>query len=177
MALMRALWLALLLPGLALAQPTPGPGIPTATGTLGGVGSYCWNGSAVVMCATGAGSTGGSTTIAAALPAGTNSIGAVSTNPGARTLVTLDVKTVTTGAVAVTALTAGHRTAGGWIYNPSVATINLCINEIGTATGTTSSGDTTCILPGVTYTLQPASTAVSVISSDSAHPFSGMGLQ
>jgi hypothetical protein len=162
MAFMRAWWVALLLPGLALAQPTPGPGIPTPTGTLGGVGIYCWNGSAIVMCGTGAAGAGGS---------------AVATSPAARTLVTLDVKTVTTGGTAVTALTAGHRTAGGWIYNPSVATVNLCINEIGTAVGTTSSGDTTCIQPGVTYTLQPAAGAVSVISSDSAHPFSGMGLQ
>jgi hypothetical protein len=76
-----------LLPSLALAQPTPGPGIPTATGTLSGVGSYCWNGSAVVMCSTGAGATGGhvitdtgSTTAVTALPplpAGTNTIGTV----------------------------------------------------------------------------------------------------
>ncbi len=164
MAFMRALWLALLLPGLALAQPSPGPGIPTATGTLGGVGTYCWNGTAVVMCG------------AAGTPGVAGTTVTATTSPGARTLVTLDVKTVTTGGSAVTALTAGHRSAGGWIYNPSVATINLCINEIGTAAGTTSSGDTTCILPGVTYTLQPAAGAVSVISSDSAHPFSGMGL-
>lgn len=96
--------------------------------------------------------------------------------PSQRTLVTLDVKTVTTGGTAVTALTAGHRTAGGFIQNPPSATINLCINEIGTATGTTSSGDTTCITPGQSYRLAPATTAVSVISSDSAHPFSGYGL-
>lgn len=99
------------------------------------------------------------------------------TSPGARTLVTLDVKTVTTGGTAVTALTSGHKSAGGWIQNPPSATINLCINEIGTATGTTTSGDTTCIIPGQTYNLVPSSGTVSVISSDSSHPFGGYGFQ
>lgn len=97
-------------------------------------------------------------------------------SPAARTLITLDVKTVTTGGTAVTALTAGHRNAGGFICNPVAATINLGINEIGTAAGTTSSGDTTFINPGQCYTLAPATTAVSVITSDSSHPFSGEGL-
>lgn len=101
---------------------------------------------------------------------------AVSTTPASRTLVALDVATVTTGGTAVAALTAGHRTAGGWLQNPVGATINLCINEIGTASGTTSAGSTTCILPGQTYVLTPAAGAVSVISSDSSHPFSGFGL-
>jgi hypothetical protein len=129
------------------------------------------------------------TSVGAAIPAGTNVIGkvsvdqttpgttnAVSTSPNSRTLVTLDVKTVTTGGTAVTALTSAHKSAGGWIQNPPTATVNLCINEIGTATGTTSSGDTTCIIPGQTYNLVPSSGAVSVISSDSSHPFSGYGL-
>lgn len=99
------------------------------------------------------------------------------TSPGARTLVTLDVKTVTTGGTAVTAILAGHRTAGGFLQNPVGAAAPLCINEIGTATGTTSAGDTTCIMPGQSYTLSPTATAVSVIASDSAHAFSGYGLQ
>ena len=103
--------------------------------------------------------------------------GTVTTNPGQRTFVTLDVKTVTTGGTAVTAISAGHRTAGGFLQNPVGATIALCINEIGTASGTTSSGDTTCIAPGQSYIVAPASTAVSVITSDSTHPFSGYGLQ
>lgn len=98
-------------------------------------------------------------------------------SPGARTIVTLDVKTVTTGGTAVTALTSGHKSAGGWIQNPNVATVNLCINEISTAAGSTSSGDTTCIQPGQTYYLTASTGAVSVISSDSSHPFSGYGLQ
>lgn len=104
-------------------------------------------------------------------PSGTQNVA-----PASRTPVTLDVKTVTTGGTAVTALTAGHRTFGGFLQNPPSATVNLCINEIGTAAGTTSSGDTTCIQPGAAYKLTPATTAVSVISSDSAHPFSGYGL-
>lgn len=108
------------------------------------------------------------------LNAGTNAIGNV--GPASRTLVTLDVKTVTTGGTAVTALTAGHRNAGGLLCNPQSATVNLGVNEIGTASGTTSSGDTTFIVPGQCYVVSPASTAVSVITSDSSHPFSGYGL-
>ncbi len=159
-----AAWLALLaVPAAAQSvRVLPGACPPGASALPPAGFSPLWMDSSGNLCiSSGGGATGG----------------ALATTPAAKTLVTLDVKTVTTGGVAVTALTAGHRSAGGWIYNPSVATINLCINEIGTATGTTSSGDTTCILPGVTYTLQAASTAVSVISSDSSHPFSGMGLQ
>lgn len=102
--------------------------------------------------------------------------GSIIVNPGLRTIIPLDVSTVTTGGTAVTALNAGHRTAGGFLYNPIGATINLCINEQGTASGTTSSGALTCIQPGQTYTLVPAAGAVSVITSDSSHPFSGEGL-
>lgn len=95
----------------------------------------------------------------------------------AYTIISLDVATVTTGGTAVTALNAGHRVSGGWLVNPTTATIPLCINEIGTASGTSSSGNTTCITPGATYVLAPSGNAVSVISSDSSHPFSGEGLQ
>lgn len=95
--------------------------------------------------------------------------------PVSLVLTPLDVSTVTTGGTAVTALLAGHRNAGGWLSNPNAATVNLCINEIGAASGTTSAGNTTCIVPGQTYMLTPSTNAVSVISSDSAHPFSGYG--
>jgi hypothetical protein len=98
----------------------------------------------------------------------------VTTFPGPLQIVTLDVKTVTTGGAAVTAIANGHRTAGGFIQNPTGA-VALCINEIGTATGATSSGDTTCIAGGATYTVAPSIGSVSVISSDSSHPFSGYG--
>lgn len=100
---------------------------------------------------------------------------ALTTKPASLTLVSLDLKTVTTGGTAVTALSAGHRSAGGWIKNPESATVNLGINEIGTASGTTSNGDTTFIVPGDVYVLAPSGNAVSVISADSSHPFSGMG--
>lgn len=101
---------------------------------------------------------------------------AVTTTPGPRTIVPLDISTVTTGGTAVTALNAGHRTAGGFLFNPVGATINLCINEQGTASGTTSAGALTCIIPGQAYLLAPAAGAVSVITSDSSHPFSGYGM-
>jgi hypothetical protein len=91
-------------------------------------------------------------------------------------LTSLDVATVTTGGTAVTALAAGHRTSGGWLQNPPTATTNLCVNERGTAT-TTAGGDVTCIVPGQTYLLGGSGNAVSVVSSDSAHPFSGYGWQ
>jgi hypothetical protein len=96
---------------------------------------------------------------------------------GAVTPVTLAIKTVTTGGVAVTSIAAGARTEGCFLQNPPSATVNLCINEIGTAAGTTSSGDTVCIVPGATYVVSAGPGAVSVISSDSAHPFAGYGYQ
>ncbi len=97
--------------------------------------------------------------------------------PAVLTLVPLDVASVTTGGAAVTALSAGHRTAGGWICNPATATVNLGVNEVGQASGTTSAGSTTFIAPGQTYTLSPSANAVSVISSDNNHAFSGYGFQ
>jgi len=87
-------------------------------------------------------------------------------------LVSLDVSTVTTGGTAVTAINAGHRASGGWIQNPPTATTNLCVNERGTAT-TTAGGDTSCLVPGQTYILSGNAGPVSVVSSDSAHAFSG----
>lgn len=100
----------------------------------------------------------------------------VYTKPIPLTLVPLDISTVTTGGTAVTALSAGHRTAGGWIFNPAGAN-PLGINEIGTATGTTSAGNTTFIAGGQSYTLSASANAVSIISADNSHPFSGMGFQ
>lgn len=102
--------------------------------------------------------------------------GDVTTTPGERTIIALDISTVTTGGVAVTALTAGHRTAGGFLVNPKAATIDLCINEQTTASGTTTVGGLVCIPPGGSYNLTPSALAVSVITSDSTHPFGGEGL-
>lgn len=113
----------------------------------------------------------------ALLALGTPARAATPTVPGTLTIVPLDISTVTTGGTAVTALNAGHRSAGGWIQNPGAPnTVNLCINERGTAVGSTSAGDTTCISPGQSYNLTASPGTVSVITSDSSHPFSGYGL-
>jgi hypothetical protein len=95
--------------------------------------------------------------------------------PGMLTIVPLDVATVTTGGTAVTALNAGHRNKGGFLTNPSGATVALCINEQTTASGTTTAGGLICIPPGWTYQLQPSALGVSVVTSDSSHPFGGEG--
>lgn len=96
--------------------------------------------------------------------------------PVSLVLVPLDASTVATGGTAVTALTAGHRNAGGWIFNPSTATVSLCVNQFdAVASGTTSAGNLTCIVPGQTLVLTPSGKAVSVVASDSAHAFSGYG--
>ena len=165
-------------------SPNPQASVPTATGTISGVADFVWNGSAWVA------STGGGSTAGSVGTAGTNGTTAQSvqgitggvpqptlTTPGTRTLVPLDVATVTTGGTAVTALTAGHRSAGGFLYNPSTATINLCISEVATASGTTSAGSLICIPPDRTYQLTPSANTVSVVSSDSAHAFAGFGYQ
>jgi hypothetical protein len=105
------------------------------------------------------------------------SYAATVTTPGSVTINPLDISTVTTGGTAVQAINPGHRSAGGWIQNPSTATISLCVNELAAAVGTTSSGSLTCLTPGQSYVLAPNPGSVSVISSDSSHPFSGQGWQ
>jgi hypothetical protein len=98
------------------------------------------------------------------------------TVPGTLQIVPLDISIVTTGGTAVQALAPGPRTVGGWIQNPPAPNaVNLCIAETAVAAGTTSAGNTTCILPGQSYVLTPSPSPVSVISSDSAHAFSGQG--
>ncbi len=133
-------------------------------------GAHAQTANRVTSCGSGSPPTGNSSVY---MDANGNLCGV--TTPGPLTLVPLDISTVTTGGTAVTALAAGHHNKGGWIHNPSTATIKLCINEQGVASGTSSSGPTTCILPGQTYQLSPNTGAVSVISSDSAHVFSGQG--
>jgi hypothetical protein len=96
---------------------------------------------------------------------------------GAVTINPLDVAIVTTGGVPVIALGAGERTAGGWLQNPSTATNPLCISETSLTPGATSAGSTTCITPGQSYVLAPSINPVSVVSADSAHPFSGQGFR
>lgn len=107
---------------------------------------------------------------------GGGSGGSVLSKPAPLTIIPLDISTVTTGGTAVTALTAGHRTAGGFLTNPKAATIDLCVNEQGVASGTTTFGALICVPPGGSYNLVPAAGAVSVITSDSSHPFGGEGM-
>jgi hypothetical protein len=98
------------------------------------------------------------------------------TVPGVVVIVPLDIATVTTGGVAVTALAAGNRTAGGWLLNPTGSAQPLCINEAGAvASGTVSAGSLICIAAGTSFNLAPSGLPVSVVSSDSAHPFAGEG--
>ena len=93
-------------------------------------------------------------------------------------LAPLDIATVTTGGTAVTAVAHYHRLKGGWLQNPATATTPLCINEMDAAAATTTpGGNNTCIVPGQTYLLAPSGNSVSVVSSDSAHAFSGYGWQ
>lgn len=90
----------------------------------------------------------------------------------------LDVATVTTGGTAVTAVAHYHRLKGGWLFNPSTATTNLCIDEMdGEAATTTPGGNVSCIVPGQAYRLAPSGNSVSVVSSDSNHPISGYAWQ
>lgn len=96
--------------------------------------------------------------------------------PGGTTI-TLDIKTVTTGAIAVNALSVGHCKYGCHIENPANASTNLCVNDIGMAAGTNTSGDNECAVPGQQVTVNPTGSAISVVSSDSAHPFGGKGSQ
>ena len=192
--LKRALWLLLVLIGPAWGQIGPGGG-GTPDENLQQIG-----GTTVL---TGAGATGAgaqrvgvaqdATTVAGSAPgmAGTPSTNVISIqgisggtsvpvtaviSQGPLTIVALDAATVTTGGTAASASVAGHHNKGGWILNPSTATINLCINEQGTASGTTSAGALTCIVPGQAFNITPnATSVVSVISSDSSHAFSGQG--
>jgi hypothetical protein len=98
------------------------------------------------------------------------------TVPGPVVIVPLDVASVTTGGVAVTALNAGNRIAGGWLMNPTGAAQLLCINEAGAvASGTISAGSLICLAAGASFNLAPSPLPVSVVTSDSAHPFAGEG--
>lgn len=137
------------------------------------IGHSAWAAEADLFCLTGTSSTGAPIFVPASTTTPCPFVGTVTI--GGDTIVTLDVKTVTTGGTAVTALVAGNKTHGGWISNPGA--VPLCINEIGVASGTTSSGDTTCIEQGRTYYLAHSTGAVSVVSSDNTHPFSGYGLK
>jgi len=115
-------------------------------------------------------------TCLALLALATPSRAATETVVGPQTINPLDVAVVTTGGTAVQALGPGEHAAGGFIQNPPTATVALCINEAGPAVAG-GSGSTTCVSPGIVYPLAPNGGTVSVVSSDSNHPFSGYGLR
>jgi hypothetical protein len=100
--------------------------------------------------------------------------------PYTPTIVPLDVSTVTTGGTPVAALSAGHRTAGGWITNPENATVRLCYRDDGgtpTGTYTGAQSNLVCLAPAQGASLTPSPLALYVVTSDNAHPFAGEGYQ
>ena len=102
----------------------------------------------------------------------------VTTKPNQTMVIPLDVSTVTTANTAVTALSVGHRTAGGYLITANAA--GICISENGTAgvaTGYSGAVQTTCVVANEPYNLAPSSGAVSVNSTSNSVAFSGYGLQ
>jgi 3D (Asp-Asp-Asp) domain-containing protein len=96
----------------------------------------------------------------------------VLTNAGQYTLVALDNSILNAGT-AVTLLSAGHATAGGFI----VAPVSMNINQIGTA-GTTAGGSNIPVNAGATYEIIPSAGAVSgIISTGTSIAVAGYGLQ
>jgi DNA-binding beta-propeller fold protein YncE len=91
-------------------------------------------------------------------------------------IVPLDVATVATGGTAVTALTAGHATAGGWIMTANAA--GICVDQVttaGTVSGTPST--TGCVGAGVPVPLVASGLPVSVNSTGSGTALAGEGLR
>lgn len=153
----RAIWLGLFLlalPAAALAQSSPPPSATYCAGSTAGPWTPC--------------SGGGSAPTTPSF-----------VKPGSFTEVPLDIATTTTANTAVTAIIAGHRTAGGWIENPSTATTVICVNSITTAAFSSGAcvGSNNGISPGQTFNIPANANAVSVISSDASHAYSGEGLQ
>lgn len=111
--------------------------------------------------------------------------GAVTTTPSGGTVpapykftpAAPDIATITTGGTAVNAFSSGHCSGGCIIVNPKGATNDLCVNGITTASGTTTAGALICIPPGQQFGFTPRATAISAVSSDSAHAFGGEGYQ
>lgn len=96
------------------------------------------------------------------------------TKPSPLTIVPFDVASVSTANTAVTALAAGHATAGGFIVTSNAA--GVCVNQNGTA-GTATSGSTICAVANQQITLVPSGNAVSVNSTASNVVLGGEGLQ
>lgn len=95
------------------------------------------------------------------------------TEPGSLNVITLDIKTVTTGGTAVAALNPGNAARGGYLVTSNAA--GICINLVGVA-GTVTTGDTICVAANQPYYLPPMIGSVSVNSTASSVAISGYGL-
>lgn len=143
----------------------------------------------VVACASGA---GGSVTITGPLPTGSNAIGSVAVTGslpgGTATLGTVHILTpaltpvaglafaVATGGTAVTVFSAGSIVNQAYIVNPIGATESLFVDPVTTA-GTTApgtTGTTTELAAGQSYTIGPTTKAVSVNAVTSGHSFTAV---
>jgi len=96
------------------------------------------------------------------------------TAPSLRTQLALDANTVTNAGTAVTAILAGHRTAGGLLQTSNAA--GFYVNEIGTA-GTTVAGGTMFVFQNQVWSPQPSTAAVSVNATVNGLVISGFGMQ
>ena len=94
--------------------------------------------------------------------------------PGSLTVVALDIASVTTGGVAVNALSATHAARGGYVITAHAA--GICVNVLGSA-GTATTGSTTCVPSNTPYRIPPTATAVSVNSSASSVLIAGYGYE
>lgn len=102
----------------------------------------------------------------------------VTTKNGSYTIVPFTVASVTTSGTAVTALTSGQRTAGGYLITANA--VGMCVSENGTAGTTTayaSGVETVCVPANTRYTLAASTNAVSVNALGTSVAFSGYGLQ
>ncbi len=102
----------------------------------------------------------------------------VATTQGMRTLVSLDVTTVTANT-PVNVLAAGHATAGGFItiqyVTPGATSPTMaCFNQKGPA-GTVTSGDTMCTLVGNSYLVFPSALPVSMNVASGTVTIAGYG--
>jgi hypothetical protein len=103
-------------------------------------------------------------------------LGGITVTPRQPILVPLDIATVTTANTAVTALNAGHASAGGWLVTSAAS--GICVDQVttaGTVTGTPST--TACVGQNVPYYIIATPNAVSVNSTVGLTKFAGVGEQ
>lgn len=87
----------------------------------------------------------------------------------------LDAAQVTTGGTAVVVIKPGEVYNGCYIQNPASATTNLIIDPVNTASSSAPASTASIIAPGNSWTCPGAvQNTVTVVSSDSAHPFYGV---